>query len=205
MGVLKTGAVLPKPVSLMGLMPGLKVLGQKKSGIAQKLGKVWSFSSVINNNIMEDDMCSIAIGGLVMGAAGQAFKVFNGYQQDKHQAGLYKYQAGLTEQQTMLREGQQRDAMGRQLAQQRLGAGARGVQMGGSALDSMVDQRAHGEWQVLSDRYQGNAQSKQLRWQAKTSNRAATMGLITGGLGVGSSLLRDIDNRLINPRGYEGY
>lgn len=139
-------------------------------------------------------MCSIAIGGLVMGAAGQAFGVFGNYQQQKNQISQYKYQAALTEQQTRYREQQQRDALGRQMAGHRLGAGFRGVQFGGSALDSMVDQRAHGEWNILADRYQGNAQSQQLRWQAKTSKQAGTLGLITGGLGVGSSLLNGIDD-----------
>lgn len=139
-------------------------------------------------------MCSIAMGGLVMGAAGKAFEVFGDHQQSKYQANMYKYQAGVNDQQTRLREAQQRDVAERQLAQQRLGAGARGVQMGGSALDSLTDQRGSTEWNILADRYQGNVQSSQLRWQAKATKRAGNLGIVTGALGVGSSLLTGIDH-----------
>lgn len=140
-------------------------------------------------------MCSIAMGGLVMGAAGQAFKVAGDFQQSRSQASMYKYQANVNDQQTRLREAQQRNVAERQLAQQRLGAGARGVQMGGSALDSLTDQRGDSEWNILADRYQGNVQSSQLRWQAKATKRAGNLGIVTGALGVGSSLLTGIDNR----------
>ncbi len=140
-------------------------------------------------------MCSIAMGGLVMGAAGKAFEVFGDHQQIKYQANMYKYQAGVNDQQTWLREAQQRDVAERQLAQQRLGAGARGVQMGGSALDSLTDQRGSTEWNILADRYQGNVQSSQLRWQAKASKRAGNLGIVTGALGVGSSLLTGLSRQ----------
>lgn len=140
-------------------------------------------------------MCSIAIGGLVAGAAGQAFKVAGDFQQSRSQASMYKYQANVNDQQTRLHEQQQRDQAQRQLAQQRLGAGARGVEVGGSALDSLADQRGNAEWNILADRYNGNLQSTQLRWQAKATKRAGNLGLLTGSLGVGSSLLTGIDNR----------
>ena len=66
--------------------------------------------------------------------------------------------------------------------------------MGGSALDSLTDQRGSTEWNILADRYQGNVQSSQLRWQAKATKRAGNLGIVTGALGVGSSLLTGIDH-----------
>ena len=65
----------------------------------------------------------------------------------------------------------------------------------GSALDSLTDQRGDSEWNILADRYQGNVQSSQLRWQAKASKRAGNLGLVTGALGVGSDLLTGLSRQ----------
>lgn len=134
-------------------------------------------------------MAEIGAIAAVVSAVGTGISAIGAYSAAQFQADQADRNARAVMAANRVEEERLRRDRTRRMGAIRAAYGAAGVQNTGTPLEVLGDQAMEAELDALSTRYNGASQAANLRSSASSYRSGATGSLISGGFGVGSSLL----------------